>query len=110
MDGTIETITENDKEIIEYLRKHLKSTLVDFKKLYFFGSRAKGTYYYESDYDFVVIVDKRNYKKELKVADIIGKAEYLFDIFIDIHILTENEFRYNPFFYREVIKFGVLYE
>ncbi|GBD86587.1 nucleotidyltransferase domain protein [bacterium BMS3Abin03] len=110
MDKSDKSISKKDKELIEYLREKLKSEFPDFKKLYLFGSRAKGNYHKESDYDIVVIFNQVNMNKELKVCGLVGEAEYLFDVFIELKIFTEKDFRYNPFFYEEVTKFGILYE
>jgi len=104
------SISEKDKKLLEYLREKLKSEFPDFKKLYLFGSRVKGNYHKESDYDIVIIFDQVNMDKELKVCGLVGEVEYLFNVFIELKIFTEKDFRYNPFFYDEVTKFGVLYE
>ncbi len=88
--------------MIESLKDKLKSEFPDFKKLYLFGSRAKGHFDPESDYDIVVIFEDNNREKRLKVYNIIGDLQYTFNVFIDINILTEKEFSYNPFFLRKL--------
>ncbi len=96
--------------LVEYVKEKLKSNFPDFKALYLFGSRAKGNYSQDDDYDLVVLFDSVDKNKELKIFRLIGEAEYKFNCLIDIQILTEEDFKFNPFFYEEVIKNGILYE
>ncbi len=100
---------KKDNEILESLNKKVRSEYKDFKGLYFFGSRAKGTSSKESDYDIVILFKNINREKKLDIYGIIGELEYHYDIFIDTKILTEEEFRFNPFFYEEVTQKGILY-
>ncbi|MBU2446194.1 MAG: nucleotidyltransferase domain-containing protein [Bacteroidetes bacterium] len=104
-------IIENKNLILlEYLKEKFKIKYPDFKVLYLFGSRARGDYSQDSDFDLVAIFDSVDKDKDFKIFGIISEAEYKFDTLIDIQILTEEEFKFNPFFYEEVIKNGILYE
>ena len=110
MNNSNKILSKKDKELIEYLRDNLKSRFSDFKKLYFFGSRVKGNFNDESDYDIVVITNKKNREMEDYTISLISEADYKYDVFIELHVLTEKEFHWNPFFFEEVTKYGLLYE
>jgi predicted nucleotidyltransferase len=110
MNESHDYVSKKNTELIEYLTNKFKSEFSDFRKLYLFGSRVKGNFDPESDYDIVVIFDKNNREKRLRIYGIVGEAQYIFDVIIDVNILTEEEFRYNPFFYEEVTKYGLVYE
>jgi len=103
-------LTRNDKELIENLKDRIKSRFPEFKKLYLFGSRAKGNCHKESDYDIVVVADKTNKEMEHYIIHLTSEFDFQYDVFLDIHLLTEKEFRWNPFFYEEVTKYGLPYE
>lgn len=110
MQNTNTSISIKDREIVEYLRDQIKSRFTDFIKLYLFGSRVKANYSDESDYDIVVITDKTNKDLEKYITHLTSEINYTYDVFLEIHTLTEKEFRWNPFFYEEVTKHGLLYE
>ncbi|HNZ25759.1 MAG TPA: nucleotidyltransferase domain-containing protein [Spirochaetota bacterium] len=60
-----------DKIINEY-QKEIKRRLKDrLKKIILFGSRARGNFNEWSDYDFAIIVDKRNDEIE-DIVDTVG--------------------------------------
>lgn len=54
------------KEFAQVVRNKLKTHL---KKIILFGSRARGDFREGSDYDFLIIVDKR--KKQMKKCFLI---------------------------------------
>lgn len=65
---------QDDLVIAEFsniVKRHLKNRL---KKIILFGSRARGDYSNNSDYDFLVLTDKRDDKTK----------EYILEICIDI--------------------------
>ena len=98
-------------EIIECLNNKISKSFNNFEGIYFYGSRAKGTYKQNSDFDLIILF-KNNYssENEYRLAGIIGEIEYKYDIFIDYHPMTKKELERNPFFYDEVVKKGLYYE
>ncbi len=86
---------------------------VDPDKIILFGSRARGNYKKESDYDICVI--KKGVGHRRKLAQKIYKFLYGVRIPIDIIVETPERFeelKDNPFMiYREISKYGkVVYE
>ena len=78
--------------IIELFPKLLREKLKDHvKKIILFGSKARGDCSNKSDYDFVVIVDKRTYEIEDIVDDISGQLLYEYSELIGPIIWDEKE-------------------
>jgi predicted nucleotidyltransferase len=98
-----------NKNILEELSKNISLEYKDYLGTYLFGSRAKGNSNDNSDYDIVVLFDSIDKNKKSFVYRIISEMEYRHNIFIDIKTLTPTQFKYNPFFYEEVIKDGILF-
>lgn len=75
-------------EFAEILRKRLKGRL---KKVILFGSHGRGDFAEGSDYDFLVVVDKRK-KTDEKILSDMG-VEFLnkYDILISDIICDEKE-------------------
>ena len=107
--STNSLMKKKDKEMLESLNQKIRSEYRDFRGSYFFGSRVNGNFRPNSDYDIVLLFDKIEREKELEICGIIGELEYKYDIFIDMKILTKEEFEYNPFFYEEVTTKGIFY-
>jgi predicted nucleotidyltransferase len=86
----------NSKDLIEKVIKELSAVLKkkysDFRGIYFFGSRARGIYKEDSDYDFVFVFDRnvsRKFKDEIR--KIIYSCELKYNINIDSHIYSHQE-------------------
>jgi predicted nucleotidyltransferase len=63
-------VTLNDP-LIEFFREKLKSSLSEhLTALILFGSRARGDAREHSDYDFLVIVDKKDREIKSKIVDV----------------------------------------
>jgi predicted nucleotidyltransferase len=72
------------QDIIDTLKIELSSKYSDFKGIYFFGSRTKGTNQIDSDYDVVFIFDRIiDWQLKHNVRQIIYAVENDFDILID---------------------------
>jgi predicted nucleotidyltransferase len=72
------------QNIIDELKNEFTKNYSEFKGIYFFGSRTKGIYQYDSDYDFVFIFDRIiDWKFKHQVRQIIYAIENDFDIIID---------------------------
>ena len=92
---------------IDGLKSEFKGSL---KKIILFGSRARGDYDDESDYDFILIFDKLTPEIRKRLDDMIVDMLIEFGIVITDFTLTEeqlNEMRYEPFIIN-AIKEGVL--
>jgi len=65
----------------KYLKK-IKSVEKQIKEIWLFGSRARGDYQFNSDYDLLIVVEKRS----RKLLDVIYTAasDMLLDDLIDI--------------------------
>jgi len=98
------------KKLIEELNNYINLKYKDFKGTYLFGSRAKGSFNEDSDVDIVVVFDELNRDKEFDIYGIISDLMYKYDAFIDIHLMTPEKLRQNPFFYEEVVDKGIFYE
>ena len=83
----------------------------DFKGLYFYGSRVKGGFKEDSDYDVIMLfLNSVNYKTNKEIAGHLGDIEYENDVFIDYHPMTREELIENPIFYNEVMNKGLYFE
>jgi len=98
------------KEIVKKLNNQFKKEFDDFKGIYFYGSRAKGTHCEDSDIDIVVLFQKVDRDKRMKIWGIVGEVEYEYDVFIDLHPMTKEELKLNPFYYDQVVNNGIFYE
>ncbi|OGI03285.1 MAG: hypothetical protein A2Y25_05135 [Candidatus Melainabacteria bacterium GWF2_37_15] len=98
-------------ELIDDLNSELSSSFDNFEGIYFYGSRVKGDFAPESDFDFIIMF-KDNYSNEdeYKLAGVIIKIELKYDIFIDYHPMTKKELERNPIFYDQVANKGIYYE
>lgn len=107
----------NSNEIVELLNKELSVSFSDYRGAYFFGSRKTGDFNPDSDYDLVLIFDEIDYEKQLKVAGVIAKFEYLNDVYIDFKLFTSSgnsSIQYirehiNPVFIHNAIDNGLFY-
>ena len=65
----------------------------DIKEIVLFGSRAKGDATINSDYDILIILNKKDYnwKYKYRINEVIYDLELENEIIIDSHILSEHE-------------------
>ena len=90
---------------IDYYDKNAKVINVHI----FFRSRVKGDAKPESDYDVVILLNEMDRDTKFDIYGLLSDIDYKYDIFIDTKILTEEEFKINPFFYEEVTQKGICY-
>lgn len=84
------------KELINELSKILKKKYPDFKGIYFYGSRAKGSFSEDSDYDVVYVFDREiDWRFEYEVKDIIYDYELKYEFFLDNRIYNYKDIQ-NP--------------
>ena len=92
------------KKIQEIVRKYTKIKLV-----YFFGSRAKGNFNKDSDYDFAIYIKSKNTKEmgDIKMRLMVQLMKLLPSEKIDIVVLNQD----NPTLDFEICRTGiVIYE
>ena len=96
--------------IMNKINDSIREVFKGYKGLYLYGSRAKNTHNADSDYDIVVLVEKKiTYKEKDPIYTVICELEYELDIFMDTHFLTQEELETDPFFYKEVVNYGKFY-
>jgi predicted nucleotidyltransferase len=67
----------NQKEILKKLKNILNDLNIQYSKILLFGSRARGDFKEESDWDFLIILEKP--------VDMKTKKELWFDIYKRLH-------------------------
>ncbi len=83
----------------------LKETNSSVKKVYLFGSYAKGTFHDNSDIDLAIIFDRLSDSFDMKVE--LMKLKRKFDIRIEPHPFIESDFNLSHPLAREIIYNGV---
>lgn len=80
------------KEAIKIIKEELEKENIKVLKIILFGSRAKGNYTKDSDWDFFVIVDKRlSFNEKWDIIDKIKIKLAKLGIPNDILIKSEEE-------------------
>lgn len=100
------------EEIKAEILKSLKNMDVEIKKIILFGSRARGNYSKQSDYDFLIITEKTfPIKEKMKIKKKINQTLANLLIPCDIIVKSEEEVEYLKhqigMVVREAIKEGV---
>ncbi|MGC9108757.1 MAG: nucleotidyltransferase domain-containing protein [Caldimicrobium sp.] len=101
-------------EAVKIIREEIEKRGIKVIKIILFGSRAKGTYKEDSDWDFFVIIDKVLPFKEKReiLGSIYKKLAQNIDESFEILIVSEKEFeeskKYIGTLSYEVDKEGVL--
>jgi predicted nucleotidyltransferase len=83
----------------------LKETNSSVKKVYLFGSYAKGTFHDNSDIDLAIIFDRLSDSFDMQVE--LMKLKRKFDIRIEPHPFIESDFNLSNPLAREIIYNGV---
>ena len=83
----------SEKTILKEITRLLRLKMPDsFVKAVLFGSRLTNQCKPDSDYDILIIVrEKADWKTEREISDISYEIELKYNVFIDIHILSEPE-------------------
>ncbi len=97
--------------VIRELNARLKEQYSDFSGITFFGSRHRGDFRVDSDFDIVVLfATKPLWKKENDVLDMIYETELKYDFVIDAKVYHENEIKEcNTPFRETVLTEGTFY-
>jgi predicted nucleotidyltransferase len=100
---------------IKILRE-VKNTLIrkfknDIHKVILFGSQVAGEPNEYSDYDILVILNKKyDYKYENQVLDSVLEVVLKFNVLIDIHIISRDELlslRGSQAIYQKALEIGI---
>ena len=102
---------EKIENIIKQISTSLKIKYSDFLGVYFYGSRARGDYISDSDYDLVFVFQREiTWRFKEEVRHLIYEYEDKFDIFIDAKVISSKEINLNRMpFIENVKKEGVFY-
>jgi predicted nucleotidyltransferase len=93
MANAVKTKQEFEPVILE-LNAELKNKYDDFIGITFFGSRCRGDFTKESDFDIVIMFSKKpGWQKESDVLGIVLLAELKYDIVIDAKVYHEAEIK-----------------
>ena len=85
---------ENLKKIKEIILKVANEMKIEIDKIILFGSRARGDYKEESDYDILIVTKEKLEREKEKKLDSkirIGIINLL-DVSIDLFIVSKEEF------------------
>ena len=79
--------------ILKDLKRNLQKQYMDpVKDVILFGSQATGKPDENSDYDVLIILEKKyNGQDENKILDICYDIDLKYNILIDVHLLSKNE-------------------
>ena len=82
-----------NQEMLSNLKKHLNSNLDNVvNEVILFGSQAKGIGNENSDYDVLLILNRKyNSKDENKILDLCYDIDLRYKIVLDVHILSQKE-------------------
>ena len=101
---------KNLADIINFLNNAIKCEYSDYNGSYLYGSHANNTATKNSDIDIVALFSKPlTRENKMKLWEIIGEIENKFDIFLDFHPMSEEEFERNPIYYNQVVNKGIFY-
>ena len=100
------------ENIINEIKEELKQKYSDFRGLYLFGSRARGDFNENSDYDIALIFDREiDWRFENEISNSICLLMIKYDVIIDQHLFNLNDILYPKTPLRENIFYeGVFYD
>jgi predicted nucleotidyltransferase len=80
--------------VIRELNSDLKKKYDDFVGITFFGSRCRGDFSEESDFDIVIMFSKKpGWQKESDVLGVVLEKELKYDLVIDAKVYQEMEIK-----------------
>ena len=80
------------EKLISELKAELKSKYPDFRGIYLFGSRARGDYNEDSDYDLALIFDRViDWKLKNKMSSLISNYMIKYNVVVDNPILSYSD-------------------
>ena len=89
----------SNSEILKEIKTAIQHEIPD-AKIYLFGSRANGDVHDESDWDILILTQKK-YTKETKwkIQDGLFPLSLKLSAYIDIKLIQEEEWNNNPGYY-----------
>lgn len=110
----IKSLKEKEKKILARI-KQLISREFEIDKIYYFGSRVRGTSSRKSDYDVVLITrESLDWRQKRRISDITLEVDLEFDVVTDIKVYSKHDIQHTLLgqtpFMEEVIQNGLLYE
>jgi predicted nucleotidyltransferase len=103
----------HEKKALQKIASNLRKKLPNRVLFVFaFGSRVRGDHDVWSDFDVLIVVDRKGRRIEDKIMDIIVREELKANIFftpiIKERTAFELEKKYNTPFYRNIVNEGIL--
>lgn len=97
--------------LIDGMNRNLKRRFSDYRGVYFFGSRQRGDFQEDSDYDLVFVFDvKPDWRKEDHIRDIVYQQAVEHDVIIDGKYYAQDDIEhYRTPFCETVYKEGKFY-
>ncbi len=100
------------QKVLDEISRNLKNRFGDeIEGIYAFGSRVRGDNNDRSDFDLLVVVKNRTYKKTRAVISVIVDTEMKYDMsFIPVVKDSDSftrERQYNTPFYQNIMKEGI---
>jgi len=104
-------MSEQDKKIVLAIHNLLKKKFSDYAGLYFYGSRVRGNFKGDTDYDIVVTFkNKVDWRIENEVWGELALFEMQHNVYTDVKVFLSSEInKQNTPFRENVIKTGVYY-
>lgn len=100
----------NIVDIINTLNRKIKSAYKNFNGVYLYGSFANQTNTENSDIDLVALFEKSlNRNERIELWSLLSDLEAEYDVFFDLHPMSENELKRNPVYYNQVVNKGIFY-
>lgn len=91
----------NHDPLLKKLTENIKHSLGgNLKKILLFGSRARGDFHIDSDYDILILVETYHHDIRKKLSEIGGDFFYEYSLLFPMIAITEKRFQndlYEPF-------------
>ena len=91
-------------EVIKFV-EFIKESKPNARKIYLFGSYAKGTWNADSDIDLAIVFD--GYSDEHDMMIELMKLRRQFDLRIEPHPFTVSDFNFTHPLAREILSYGI---
>lgn len=103
----------SEKNALKKAVRKLKNILGDnLVSIIAFGSRIRGDYSEESDFDILIVVKRRTFDIIDMTNDVFGKVERITGVPFSVVVKGENIFdkekKYNTSFYRNIVREGIV--
>ena len=87
-------MTNGNQKIIDCIYSEFNRQNIQVKKLIFFGSRARNENNLDSDWDFLIVINKKlSWTEKQEIRFQVSRKAVEWQAAIDLIIQTENEFQ-----------------